>query len=137
MFNIRTPDTWKKHMSRSRICLSSFSKIRHSTPPRQTMVFLLPRRLLDKVWPEALLPPASSNGQTVIVTGATSGLGLAAAVHFTSLGAKLILTTRSLSAGIAAQAYVERSAGIVGQGEIQIMELEMSRYSSCIAFVGQ
>lgn len=43
----------------------------------------------------------------------------------------------TLSVGNAAQAYVERNAGIVGQRNIQVMELEMSRYSSCVAFVSQ
>jgi NAD(P)-dependent dehydrogenase (short-subunit alcohol dehydrogenase family) len=101
------------------------------------MVFLLPRRLRDKIWPEALPPAGSFNGQTVLVTGATSGLGLAAAIHFARLGASLILTSRSLAAGNAAQAYIERCAGIVGQEKVKVMELEMSRYSSCVEFVSQ
>ena len=101
------------------------------------MVSLFPRRLRDKIWPEPLPPLASFKGQTVLVTGATAGLGLAAAVHFATLGARVIMTSRSLSQGDSAKEHVEQRAGIVGQGKIHAMELDMSRYSSCLSFVNQ
>lgn len=99
------------------------------------MIYPLPRRLRDKFWPEPLPPPASFGRQTVLVTGATSGLGLAAALHCAKLGASVIITSRSLSQGQAAKDQIEKSAGIVGQGKIHLMELDMSRYSSCIALI--
>ena len=99
------------------------------------MVSLIPRRLRDKIWPEPLPPLASFEGQTVLITGATVGLGLAAAVHFANLGATVIMTSRTLSQGNIAKEYVERRAGIVGQGKIRVMELDMSRYSSCTSFI--
>ena len=101
------------------------------------MVFLLPRRVRDKLRAEPLPPPDSFQGQTVLITGATSGLGLAAAVHFANLGANLVLTARSIANGHTAAEQVEACAGIVGQGRIQVLELDMSRYSSCVSFVSQ
>ncbi|KAJ5200203.1 short chain dehydrogenase/ reductase [Penicillium cf. griseofulvum] len=100
-------------------------------------MFLFPRCLRDKLWTDALPPSGSFEGQTVLITGATSGLGLAASMHFVQLGAKLIITSRSLSAGDVAWERIEQSAGIVGQGKVQIMELDLSRYSSCVSFVGK
>ncbi|KAJ5496621.1 NAD(P)-binding protein [Penicillium fimorum] len=101
------------------------------------MALIIPRRLRDKVWPEPLPPLTSFEGQTVLLTGATGGLGLAAAVHFATLGGKVIMTARNLSQSDSVRDYVEQHAGIVGQGKIHIMELDMSQYSSCVSFVEQ
>ncbi|KAF1934743.1 putative short chain dehydrogenase/ reductase [Clathrospora elynae] len=95
------------------------------------------RRLRDKVWPEALPPVGSFQGQTVLITGSTAGLGLAAALHFARLGASLVITSRTFLQGNAAKDMVEKLAGIVGQGKIHVFELDLSRYSSCVAFVEQ
>ncbi|KAI8932963.1 hypothetical protein NX059_010432 [Plenodomus lindquistii] len=89
------------------------------------------------MWPEPLPSQLAFKGQTILVTGATAGLGLAAAVHFATFGAIVILTSRSLSQGNVAKEHVEKRAGIVGQGKVHIMELDMSRYSSCVSFVEQ
>lgn len=99
------------------------------------MVFLPPRRLRDKFWPEPLPHTTSFNGQTVLITGATTGLGLAAAVHFADLGATVLITSRSLSQGNVAKDQIEAQAGIVGQGRVFVMELDLSRYSSCVSFI--
>ncbi|KAK2828962.1 hypothetical protein FQN49_007230 [Arthroderma sp. PD_2] len=101
------------------------------------MVYLLPRRLRDKIWPEPMPPLKSFEGKTVLVTGATAGLGLAAAVHFATLGARLIMTSRSNAQGELAKQQVEQQAGIMGQGKIRIMKLDMCRYSSCVSFVSE
>lgn len=97
------------------------------------MIPLIFRRLRDKFSPEPLPPANSFKGQTVLVTGATAGLGLAAALHFATLGATI--TSRTLSQGNAAKDKVERCAGIVGQGRIHVHQLDLSQYSSCLAFV--
>ncbi|KAF2462907.1 NAD(P)-binding protein [Lindgomyces ingoldianus] len=96
---------------------------------------LILRRLRDKFWPEPLPPDKSFEGKTVLVTGATSGLGLAAALHFATLGANVIVTSKSLTRGNAARDAVEKRANIVGQGKIHVLELDMNRYSSCLALV--
>ncbi|CAN9404265.1 unnamed protein product [Alternaria alternata] len=98
---------------------------------------LVLRRLRDKIRPEALPPVGCFQGQTVLVTGSTTGLGLAAVMHFARLGASLVVTSRDLRQGHAAKAKIEKLAGIAGQGRIHIFELDMNRYSSCVAFVEQ
>ncbi|KAH8728018.1 putative short chain dehydrogenase/ reductase [Phaeosphaeriaceae sp. PMI808] len=99
------------------------------------MVFTLHRRLRDKIWPEPLPSPASFEGQTVLVTGATTGIGMASAIHFARLGAKVIITSRTQSKGQVAKNQIEQDAGIVGERRVHVMELDMSRYSSCVSFV--
>lgn len=76
-------------------------------------------------------------GKTALVTGATSGLGLAAAIHFATLGANVILTSRDASKGAVAKEHIERCAGTVGQGKVQAIVLDMNRYSSCVSLVDE
>lgn len=99
------------------------------------MAPLWPRRLRDKIWPEPLPPPGSFSGKTVLVTGATAGLGLAAAIHFANLGAVVIITSRSESQGQAVKKIIEERAGVVGREKVHAMLLDMSTYRSCLAFV--
>ncbi|KAL2017251.1 hypothetical protein VTK56DRAFT_2363 [Thermocarpiscus australiensis] len=47
------------------------------------------------------------------------------------------MTSRDPARGRYAKERVEQRAGIVGQGKIHIMELDMSRYSSCVSFVNK
>lgn len=94
------------------------------------------RRIRAKIWPEPLPAPGTFDGQTVLITGATSGLGLAAAKHFASLGATIIITSRSVAKGEPAKRDIEQSAG-VAEGRVHLMELDMSRYSSCRSFINE
>lgn len=98
------------------------------------MVSILHRRLRDKFYPEPLPPSGTFYGQTVLITGATTGLGLAAAQHFITLGATIIITSRSKAQGETAR---QRIAQITGASpvNIHVMELDMSQYASCIAFM--
>jgi hypothetical protein len=64
-------------------------------------------------------PSQSFNGQTVIVTGSNTGLGLEAARHFTRLGAsKVILAVRSISKGQEAQKSIEQTTHRLGVCEV-------------------
>jgi NAD(P)-dependent dehydrogenase (short-subunit alcohol dehydrogenase family) len=80
-----------------------------------------------------LPPPNSFASQTVIITGANTGLGLETARHITSLGAsKVILGVRTLSKGLSAKADIEKTTGRTGF--IEVWELDLSRFSSVKAF---
>ncbi|KAG7424599.1 Short chain dehydrogenase yanD [Fusarium oxysporum f. sp. raphani] len=96
------------------------------------------REIRAKWIPEPLPPRDSFEGQTVLVTGGTGGLGLATAKHFANLGAaKVIITYRDKSRGEAARQEIEAAARATGRERVVIetMELDLSRYSSCISFV--
>ena len=93
------------------------------------------RRLRDKFIPKTLPPAGRFQDQTVLITGGTAGLGLASAIHFANLGADIIITCRNATRGKLALQRIEEAAGIEGRSKVKIMELDMSRYSSCVAFV--
>ena len=78
-------------------------------------------------------PKASFVGKFVVITGANSGVGLAAAEKFVSLGAeKVILGVRNLSKGKAAQKLIEDHAQ--RRGVAEIWELDMDSYTSIHTF---
>lgn len=88
-----------------------------------------------KFYPDALPPADSFDGQTILVTGGTSGLGLASAVHFLTLGAKeVIITARNASRGESAMTKILDQARGKAKGSVSIMELDMNSYASCLAF---
>jgi NAD(P)-dependent dehydrogenase (short-subunit alcohol dehydrogenase family) len=79
-------------------------------------------------------PTASLAGQTIIVTGANTGLGKEAARHIARLGvSKLILAVRNTAAGEAAKRDIETttkcSADIV-----EVWSLDLSSYASVQSF---
>jgi NAD(P)-dependent dehydrogenase (short-subunit alcohol dehydrogenase family) len=91
-------------------------------------------------------PTRSFAGKTVLVTGANSGLGFAAATKFASLRAsRLILGVRNLEAGRAAQRAIQEAsaaaaAAATGQNgggsgcEIEVWQLDMASHASVAAF---
>lgn len=81
------------------------------------------------------LPPPDHDftGQTVVITGANTGLGLEAARHMLKLNAShLILGVRNLSKGQSAKEELQESTGKATP--IDIFHLDMEDYESVNAF---
>ena len=74
-------------------------------------------------------PTHSLSGQTIIVTGSNTGLGLEAARHFTRIGAaKVILAVRNITKGEAAKESIESSTN--RKGVVEVWQLDLSSYES-------
>jgi NAD(P)-dependent dehydrogenase (short-subunit alcohol dehydrogenase family) len=90
--------------------------------------------MLKSKW---LTPPKESTesfvGRNVLITGATSGLGHAAAAKFAKLGAsKVIIPARDIARGEQSKAELE---ALVGQkGQFEVWHLDMNSYDSVTAF---
>lgn len=78
-------------------------------------------------------PEKKHTGQTIIVTGANTGLGLEAARHFTRLDAeKVIVAVRSVDKGEAAKKSIEETTK--RQGVVEVWPLDLSSYESVKQF---
>ncbi|KAH7148257.1 hypothetical protein EDB81DRAFT_458004 [Dactylonectria macrodidyma] len=85
---------------------------------------------------EIPLPKTSFAGQTVIVTGSNTGLGLEAARHFVRLDAtRVILAVRSPKKGEDAKASIEATTN--RKNVVEIWELDMADYDSIRTFVAR
>jgi retinol dehydrogenase-12 len=81
-------------------------------------------------------PTVSYEGQTVIVTGSSGGLGLEAARHITRLGAaKVIIAVRNLDKGEAAKKSIEESEK--SSGVVEVWQLDLSSYASVEEFANR
>lgn len=82
------------------------------------------------------LPTQSFAKQTVVVTGANSGLGLEAAQHFYRLNsARLILAVRTIAKGQEAKEYILRNNPQRSEPDaIEIWSLDLSSTKSTLAF---
>ncbi|RDW62763.1 hypothetical protein BP5796_11065 [Coleophoma crateriformis] len=82
------------------------------------------------------LPPRGTfNGQTILITGGSCGIGLAAAVQFIDLGAALvIITARNKSRGDAARQSIEAQTKTEGKGRVKVMELDMDTFAGTKSF---
>ncbi|KAJ5143306.1 uncharacterized protein N7515_002093 [Penicillium bovifimosum] len=78
-------------------------------------------------------PTQPFTGQTVLITGANSGLGLEAARHITRLGAaRVILGVRNVAAGKEAKEDIEKSTS--REGICEVWEVDLASHSSVLAF---
>jgi len=95
------------------------------------------QRLVGRFVPVSLPSPGSFDGQTVLIAGASTGIGLAAAVHFAILGASVIITSRVASRGEAAKRHIIEAVGPSYNGDISCLELDLESYESCISFMAK
>lgn len=81
-------------------------------------------------------PVTDFANQTIIVTGANTGLGLEAAKHFARLNAsKVIIAVRNLDKGAAAKEAIENETG--RKGVIEVWQLDLSSFQSVKDFAAQ
>lgn len=94
------------------------------------------RKFLHSQWFVRIpYPDYSFEGQTVIVTGSNTGLGLEAARHLVRLGAsKVILAVRTVSKGEAAAANILTSTKAT-KSTIEVWQLDISSSESIKSFV--
>ncbi|KAF4630758.1 hypothetical protein G7Y89_g7388 [Cudoniella acicularis] len=82
------------------------------------------------------LPTTSFAGQTIIVTGSNTGLGLEAARHFVQLdAARVILAVRSVKKGEDAKASIEASTS--RKNVVEVWQVDMSNFNSVKAFAAK
>lgn len=94
-------------------------------------------RVVGRFTPAPLPPAGTFDGQTVLIVGATTSIGLAAAVHFATLGANVIITSRVAFRGGAAKRHIEEAAGTSHKDGISCLELDLERYDSCNNFMAK
>jgi short-subunit dehydrogenase involved in D-alanine esterification of teichoic acids len=76
-------------------------------------------------------PPMSLISKTVLVTGATSGVGQEAARQFLALGAKVILGVRNTSKG---EVVMRDLLECNPKGEVEVLEVDLESFASVDAF---
>ncbi|KAE8134197.1 hypothetical protein BDV38DRAFT_273714 [Aspergillus pseudotamarii] len=93
-------------------------------------------RLLRTQYTLPVDPTVSFAGKTVVLTGATSGLGFEAAIKLLNLGVEsLIIGSRSLERGDATKTELEKRT--TRQGVIQVWELDMNSFQSVKTFASR
>lgn len=81
-------------------------------------------------------PTTKFTGQTIIVTGSNTGLGIEAARHFVRLdAARVILAVRNLSKGKAAASSIYESTQ--RSGVVDVWEMDLDSYASVQRFAAR
>ncbi len=73
-------------------------------------------------------------GKTVIITGANSGIGKAAAIQLARIGANVVMACRSLERGQAALAEVKSTSG---SENVELMQIDLSSQASIRNFAAE
>jgi NAD(P)-dependent dehydrogenase (short-subunit alcohol dehydrogenase family) len=92
-------------------------------------------RLRRPGWDDADL--ARMDGQLAVVTGATSGLGLAAAEGFARLGARVLLVVRDAQRGEAARARVVQATGATADGQVAVALCDLASLAGVRRFAAE
>jgi NAD(P)-dependent dehydrogenase (short-subunit alcohol dehydrogenase family) len=81
-------------------------------------------------------PNLSFDGQTILITGGSSGLGFETAIHYVQLGAStVIITARDKGRGAQAVADIEARTG--RKGVVQVRALDMNTFGYVKRFVDE
>lgn len=80
---------------------------------------------MSSKWTAADIP--DQTGRTAVITGANSGIGLAAARGLAGAGARVVMAVRNVAKG-------NEAARSVSSGEVEVRELDLSDLSSVHAF---
>ncbi|CAF2555728.1 unnamed protein product [Rotaria sp. Silwood2] len=82
------------------------------------------------------IPPENTKltGQTIVITGAASGIGRVSAIEFAKLGAKVIVGIRGHSRAEEIAQLLEHEAHTIGTGKIIGYDLDLSKLSSVKKF---
>jgi retinol dehydrogenase 12 len=112
------------------ICLEA-SEVLIMAPPPGLFQFLRGQLLQTPS-----LPTTDLTGQTIIVTGANTGLGLECAKHLVRLNVStLILACRSVDKGEAAkQLLLSNSRSQTAKATVEVWPIDMSSYASVLSF---
>lgn len=95
-----------------------------------TTLFRIPVKAI-----EPLPPNTSFAGKSIIVTGATSGLGLEAAIIYVQLGAETVyITSRNAARGAEAKATIEERTGKTNV--VKVLVLDLDTFDGVKQFVG-
>jgi NAD(P)-dependent dehydrogenase (short-subunit alcohol dehydrogenase family) len=96
------------------------------------------KTILQPIHSVHLPPPGSFHGQTVLITGSNTGIGLETTRHAVSLGAsRIIMGVRSISKGEKAREDIlsKIPADKSAKSSIEVWQLDMSSFQSVMAFV--
>lgn len=93
-----------------------------------------PLPFIREKWHGVAKPSTSFAGKTVLVTGASTGLGFEAAATFAELEARVILAVRNTVKGETARYKIQARTQ---NRNLEVWELEMASYASILNFVSR